>query len=199
MIVLGRGIDTWSQRYRTRTHCIIGIGEVSGLLRLYPLFAHEDVQKFDVVQAAIQDEQPERHRTESRKIYPNSTRVIAHKGERAEQRNIIKSLCGSDEFLHGEGWRSRTVGVIKPLSPHFWITKKGKIMVRYRCGIPDCKGHLNEVLEVMRVDKLGRRWRPKVKEVEKLITKLKNKRLYFVLGTHRNYPHRWILVAVHAF
>lgn len=199
LIVLGRGIDTWSRRYRTRTHCIVGIGEVSGLLRLYPLFAHERAERFDVVQAAIRDEHPESHRPESRKVYPNSIKVTDHKGDKQEQHNILKSLCETGDFLHGEGWRSKTIVVIRPIRPHFWITKTRKLMVRYWCETRDCKGHLNEVLEVVKVDKVGRRWRPKVEELEKYVETLQRKRLYFVIGTHRNHPHRWILVATHSF
>lgn len=197
LIVLGRGINSWSQRYKTRTHCIVGIGKANGLLRLYPLFAYEDAKKFDVVQVAIRDEHPERHRPESRKIYPNSVSVIDHEGDKREQYKILKSLCQAGEFLHGEAWRNQTIGVIRPVKPHFWITKTRKFMVRYRCNAPDCKGHLNEVLEVVKVDKVGRRWRPKVKELEKFITRLEKRKLYFVMGTHRNYPHRWMLIAIH--
>ncbi|MBM3142894.1 MAG: hypothetical protein FJ005_07600 [Chloroflexi bacterium] len=199
LIVLGRGVDTWSQRYRTRTHCIVGIGEVSGLLRLYPLFTHERAEKFDLVHAVIQDENPEAHRPESRKIYPNSIRVIGQEDSKPAQRHIIKSLCDTGECLHAEGWRSQTIVIIRSVKPHFWITKRRKLMVRCKCGMLDCKGHVNEVLGVIKVDKVGRRWRPKSVWLEKYIKTLLRKELYFVMGTHRNHPHRWVLIAIHSF
>ncbi len=198
LIVLGRGIDTWSRRYRTRAHCIICTGEVSGLLRLYPLFAHERAEKFDVVHVVIRDEHPERHRPESRKIYPNSTRVTGQKGDETEKQNILKSLCEPGEVLHGEGWKRKTIQVIEPINPHLWTTKALKLMVRYKCSIPNCKGHLNEVLEVVKVDKVGRRWR-REEEIDSYISKVKWTKVYFVMGTHRNHPHRWILVTIHSF
>lgn len=197
--MLGRGIDTWSRRYKTQTHCIVGVGEVKSLLRLYPLLAHERAEKFDIVQAAIRDEHPESHRPESRKIYPDSVRVLGHEDSKAEQRSILKSLCQAGECLHGEGWRSKTIEVIKPEKSHFWITKRRKLMVRYRCRVPNCRGHINEVLEVAKIDKVGRRRQPKVKDLQKLIRNFKRKTPYFVMGTHSNFPYRWILIAIHSF
>ena len=198
LIVLGRGIDTWSRRYRTQTHCIVGVTEVNSLLRLYPLLAHERAEKFDIVQAAIRDEHPESHRPESRKIYPNSIGIIGHEDSKLVQHSIVKSLCETGECLHAEGWRGKTIVVIRPVKPHFWITKRRKLMVRYRCRKRNCKGHTNAVLEVAKTDIVGRRRQPKVENLEKLIRKFERKTPYFIMGTHRNFPYRWILIAIHS-
>jgi hypothetical protein len=199
MIALGEGIQNWSRTYRTQVYCIVGISEVNGLIRLYPIHATEMVSKFDIIEAIMRDEHPEQHRPESRKIYPGCIKIIGREDDKVEQRNILKSLCESGKFLHGEGWRTKTIGVIRPIEPHFWITKTRKLMVRYRCGVHNCRGHLNEVLEVIRVDKVDRRWRPKQAWLEKYIKSLQRRKLYFVMGTHRNYPYRWVLIAIHSF
>jgi len=58
---------------------------------------------------------------------------------------------------------------------------------------------MNEVLQVIKVDKVGRKRRAKREELEKVIEEFKQKRLYFVMGTHSYHPHRWLLIAVHVF
>ena len=53
--------------------------------------------------------------------------------------------------------------------------------------------------ELVRVDKVGGWWKPKKEDAERFIRRLtRGKDIYFLLGTHRNHPHRWILIAVHA-
>jgi len=220
LIVLGRGIESWSRRYRARTHCVVAIGKISGLVRLYPVLRDDQADIFDVIQVVVRDEHPEIHRPESRKIYPHAIQVVAHEDEKEEQHNILKSLSEPGDFLHGEEWRNKTLGVIQPYAPHFWITKDNKVRVHYRClchschGNPSqllmtwrpnkqeffvCDGHTNEVLQLIKVDRVGRYLRSKRVELEQFVEDLRGKELYFVMGTLRNHPHRWILVTMHAF
>lgn len=220
LIVLGRGIESWSRRYKARTHCIVAIGKISGFVRLYPVLRDDRADIFDVIRVVVRDGHPESHRPESRKIYPHAIQVVAYKDEKEEQHNILKSLSEPGDFLHGEGWRNRTLGVIQPYTPHFWITKDNKVRVHYRClchschGSPSqlllswssnkqeffvCDGHTNEVLQLIKVDRVGRYLRPKRVELEQFVEDLRGKELYFVMGTLRNHPHRWILVTMHAF
>ena len=219
-MVLGRGIENWSRQYRSRTHCLVGIGKSSGLVRLYPVFHDDQADIFDVIQVIIQDEHPETHRPESRKVYPHAIQVVAREEGKDKQYNILKSLCQPGDFLHGEGWRNKTLGVIQPYAPHFWVTEDNRLKVHYYClchswqGKPHqlcmtwepngwgsfvCDGHADEVRQLTKVDRVGRYLRPRREELEQFIEDLRGKELYFVMGTLRNHPHRWILVTIHAF
>lgn len=220
LIVLGRGVESWSRRYKARTHCIVAIGKISGLVRLYPAFRDDQADIFDVIRVVVRDEHPEAHRLESRKVYPHAIQVVAHKDEREEQCSMLKSLSETGDFLHGEGWRNKTLGIIQPYAPHFWITKDNKLKVHYRCLCHSCHGsssqllltwrsnrqelfvcdgHTDEVLQLVKIDRVGRYLRFKREELEQFVKDLRGKELYFVMGTLRNHPHRWILVSIHPF
>jgi hypothetical protein len=168
----------------------------------------------------VRDEHPEAHRPESRKIYPHAIRVLNHKDEKEEQHSILKPLSEPGDFLHGEGWRNKTLGIIQPYAPHFWITNDNKVKVHYYClchschGNPSrllltwgsnkhelfvCDGHTDEVLQLVKIDRVGRYLRLKREELEQFVKDLRGKELCFVMGTVRNHPHRWILVTMHTF
>lgn len=196
LIVLGRGVYNWSQRYRKLFCCLACISESDGFLRLYPVFPDDNVEPFDVIRVVIRHTHPDRRRHESRKIYPQAIQVIAH--EAKKQRKILKPLCQSDAFLHGDGWRKQSLGVIRPRKPHFWATKENRIWVHYKCGWLGCKGHKNEIRDLINVDNVGR-WRmPPKEKVEEFFSLVKSARPFLVMGTISRHPHRWIVIRVHS-
>lgn len=198
IIVLGKGVYNWSRRYKKLFCCLACISESNGFLRLYPVFPDDGVQLFDVIRVVVRYSHPDRRRHESRKIYPQAIHVVAHE-VRKEQHKILKPLCQSDAFLHGDGWRKQSLGVIRPRKPHFWATKENRIWVHYKCEWPDCKGHRNEVRDLIKVDKVGRWRKPTKEKIEKFLTRMRKKRPFFVMGTMAKRPQRWILITIYLF
>lgn len=198
IIVLGKGIYNWSRRYKGLVCCLACVGESGGFLRLYPAFPDDKVEPFDVIQVVIRHDHPDKRRHESRKIYPQAIQVVAHEAKK-EQPKILKSLCRLDAFLHGDEWRKQSLGVIRPRMPHFRTTKENRIWVHYKCGWRGCKGHRNEVRDLVNVDKVGRWRKPTKEKVEKFLSRVKKKRPFFVMGTMVKRPQRWIIIAIHSF
>ena len=177
-------------------YCLACISESDGFLRLYPVFPDDGVQPFDVIRVVIRHNHPDKRRHESRKIYPQAIQVIDHEAKK-EQRKILKSLCQLDAFLHNDRWREQSLGVIRPREPHFWATKDNRIWVHYKCGWRNCAGHKNEIRDLITIDKVGRWRKPTKQKVEKFLSRVKKKRLFFVMGTMAKRPQRWIIIAVH--
>jgi len=201
IVVLGRGVPNWSRRYRRLIYCIAGIGEVSGWLRLYPapFEPRELIEKFDIIQVVIRKSKPEKHRPESRKIYIEPIRKVDRIEEEEVCKKFLQDRAESGNFLHDESWRVKSLGMIKPIRPEFWITKGRKLKVRYKCDTPSCGGHINEVTEFTAVNRVGRKRLPPLLELKDKIRQLEGRDLYFVMGTVSGHPHRWILVEIHDF
>jgi hypothetical protein len=59
---------------------------------------------------------------------------------------------------------------------------------------------LSEIRELIKVDSGGGWWNPERNEATRFIESLRRaEELYFLMGTHRNHPYRWILIAAHVF
>ena len=206
IIVLGRGVVHPSATYKCRCYCVAGIGEKSGWLRLYPIAANITIQNFDVIRVAIKDEHPESHRPETRKIFLNPPpKIVGHISDKKKQLEILQNNLDSGTFLHDKSWRGKkSLGLIKPIYPEFEIEDNHKVIVRYKCDVQTCRGHINEVMDWSVIDKKSKRGKitnPKELE-EKLLSLtrevlLERKQLWFVMGTHRLYPSRWLLIEFH--
>lgn len=197
IVILGMGVFSWSTRYRVLTRCLAGIGEVSGWLRLYPILKDDPGEVFDIVRVLIRDENPETHRPESRKIWPGRIQVIGSIQDKAEKSSILQEHTELGVLLHGERWRTQTLGIIQPLEPVFYVYKN-RVVVVYHCDDPSCRGHRQQVTEFTHVDVVGR-WR--MEDAEEVLRKCKQLvkgDLRFVVGTHSYHPAKWLLVAIHS-
>ena len=206
IIVLGEGIDHWSRNYRRLTHCIAGIGESGGWIRLYPIIPF-NIQTFNIIRVAIRDKHPERIRPESRKVHADAPlKIIEHIKDEKKKIKILKTHLDSGKFLHDDSWkRIKTLGLIQPIYPEFEVNReKRQVTVRYKCDAPECSGHRCAVLDAYKIDRVGRRWlRMSPNKIEtKLVTLnrehlLGRNQLWFVMGTLLNHPQKWIVVEVH--
>lgn len=201
IVVLGKGVPSWSRKYKQVIYCIAGMGEVSGWLRLYPVSSEieKPIEKFDIIQVVIRKDHPERYRPESRKIFLEDIKKVGHIKKESARKKFLQQYMESGQFLHNQSWRHRSLGIIQPISPYFWITKENKLRVRYRCNAPRCNGHTNDVTEFTTVDRVGRRRLIPQKILEEKLHQLEGQELYFVMGTVSYHPHRWILIEIHDF
>ena len=206
IIVLGRGAIHPSRTYRCLCYCVAGIGQVSGWLRLYPVRkTPELIQNFDIIQVAIRKEHAEKDRPETWKIYLDPPpKKVGYITDEKTQLQILKDNLDEGTFMHDESWRGvKSLGLIQPIYPDFEI-EDNKVIVRYRCNYPRCRGHRNEVMDWSTIDKRGRRGHinhPKELEDKLLFLErqhlLRRQQLWFVMGTHRRHPHVWILIEFH--
>lgn len=186
--------------------CIAGVGEVSGWLRLYPVFVCsimpgvEPIEKYDVIRTVFREKRAEHKRPESRKIYPELIERIGRiSGEQC--RDILLEYTEPGDFLHDDSWRGRkSLGLIEPKNPRFWVTTENIPKVEFKCASRRCTRHHMDVLELMSFDDFGRIYPQKMKprnKVEKQLSNFRDRNLRFVMGTLYKHPHRWIIVAVH--
>lgn len=206
IIVLGKGVERWSRRYKKVNYCISGIGENSGWLRLYPIFS-TDIKTFNVIRVAIRHKHPEKLRPESRKVCVEpKPKKVGHIGDEITRTEILKRHLDSGHFLHDNSWRGiKSLGLLQPIYPGFEVDRREKkVWVRYFCNTPGCRRHKNEVMDVYAVNRVGRRYiRTPLDEIEKklLFTQreflLGRNQLWFVMGTHAQHPSKWLLIEMH--
>lgn len=201
--MLGKGVPAYSNTYGCLTYCIAGVGERSGWLRLYPAFwepvlsSIKFVEKFDVIRTVFRKKNPEPNRPESRKIYPEFIKKVGHIEDNNVRVEILRRYTESEFFLHDNSWRGRkTLGMIRPLSTRFWVTKESIPMVRFQCS-SSCRGHTCQIGELMKFDSVGRICSQNRNELSKRLLYLKNKELRFVMGTIRRHPSRWLVISIH--
>lgn len=207
IIVLGRGVPHPSRTYKCVCYCVAGIGETNRWLRLYPVRrTPELIQNFDIVQVAIRKEQAEKHRPETRKIYLDPPpKKVDHISDEKKRLQILEDNLESGTFMHDKSWYGiKSLGLIQPIYPEFEIEEK-RVMVRYKCDAPRCRGHINEVMDWSIINQRGRRGHidhPKELKEKLLFLQrqhlLKRQQLWFVMGTHRLHPSSWLLIEFHA-
>jgi hypothetical protein len=203
--VLGKGIPAYSNTYGCLIHCVAGVKESGGWVRLYPLFKEpllssvKPIENYDIIRVIFRSKHPEPNRPESRKIYPEFVQKIGHiQGD--DVRNILLSYTEPGNFLHDDSWRGiKTLGMIKPTNARFLVSKEGFPMVKFFCDSKNCRGHICEVGELMKFDEVGRPIQEDITaRIQEIFHFLENKELRFVMGTMRKHPQRWILIAIHA-
>ena len=206
IIVLGKGVEHYSRKYKRINYCISGIGENSGWLRLYPIFS-TTIRTFDIIQVALRDKRPEKHRPESRKVCVEpEPRKVDHIDDETTRTEILRSHLDSGYFLHDNSWRgTKSLGLIQPIHPEFEVDRREKkVWVKYFCDKPECRRHKNEVMDIYAVDQNGTWHIPtSLDEIEKklLLTQreflLGRNQLWFVMGTHAQHPSKWLLIEIH--
>jgi len=203
IIVLGKGVPAYSTKYGCLTHCVAGVGESSGWLRLYPLFVEQlvpsikPVEKFDVIRVEYREKRPEPTRPESRKIYPESIEKVDHINDDSICKKILRQYTELGTFLHDDSWKGKkTLGMIQPIKPDF-LALQGIPKVRFQC-CDGCSGHICEVGELKRFDSWGRVIPEMASgELEGRLDSLRKRELRFVMGTDSRHPQRWLLVSIH--
>lgn len=154
----------------------------------------------------IKDECPESHRPETRKILLNPPpKIVDHVSDKSKQLEILQKHVESGIFLHDESWKGKkSLGLIQPIYPEFEVEDNQKVVVRYKCNMQNCKGHINEVMDWVVINPKSKR--AKISNHRELEDKLlsltrevllKRKQLWFVMGTHRLHPSRWLLIEFH--
>lgn len=180
IIILGKGVPGWSKKYKRLIKCMAGVGEGSGLLRLFPFFHNqEDIDIFDVIQVAFRKKKTSRK--DSCKILPNTYRVVDRLPKK-DRKELIESLV-SPSHLHKGTWLERSLTVVKPENIKVVGTK-----VHFECGYNGCSAHIMELFPQYIYDSVGRRrWLNKDQF---------GNECYFLLGTVKKHPSKWIIVSI---
>lgn len=196
--ILGRGELNPSRAEQQLVYCIAGIGEVTGWLRLYPVFFDKlGLKPFDVITVRVRKMRPERNRPESRRIDSDTITVMGHIQQYDARVSLLNSLAENGDFLHGEAWRIRSLGLIKPLEPKFWVELPTTLRVRYHCASLGCHEHTNKIFDIVQLERTRGGLPKRTTLISRLLGDIRNLKFWFVLGTHHWHPHRWMLIAAH--
>ena len=197
IIILGRGIPSWSRTYKRLVYCVIGIGESSGLLRLYPFFYPDnDLETFDIVKVLFREKYRHKLRPEDRKLHIGFVYKTDRLMDESTREELLLSLTENGIFMHDESWNGiKTIGVVQPITPYFTL-RENKVYVKWLCNYQNCNWHTNEVTDFNAVDRVGRvRLVVKPEALREKLNQLRNGQpLWFVMGTHSYHPQKWILV-----
>lgn len=195
IIVLGRGVPSWSRNQGRWAYCIAGIGDYGQWFRLYPLpieGGNRLFEPFDIVKPFIikkhENGRPESCRIDAGLVWkagtvPDSQRL-----------GILERILGKGTFMHDSSWRKRSLGCIKPLSLQISIEESPTL--KFKCGHKGCGGHTTTFFDVLRIEAGKRRLVAPAEEIENLLSKQDEDKLWFVVGTERQHPHIWIVVEI---
>lgn len=182
--LLCKAKEQFSRRHKMLTHCIAGLDKDWKWRRLYPLSADagSEIRKWDVIEAVVKNFFPEANRPESIKIWPREVKRIARIQQIKERRRIIKGVVETGEFLHRDSWKGKTLGLIKPKRPKFYI-ENGEVKCDFYCDQRRCSGHTMVV------------WDCEVNERRDFVM-FESGEPYFLLGTHKYHPNKFLLISV---
>lgn len=165
---------------------------------MYPVFLDKlGLKVFDVITARVVNTRPESNRPESRRIDSNFITLVDRINQYNARVSLLNSLAENCDFLHRETWRTRSLGLITPLSPEFSVADQNILKVRYHCDNTRCNGHFNKVFDIVQLEKTGRGIPNRRTFIKRLLGDIRDLRFWFVLGTHHWHPHRWMLIAAH--
>ena len=180
--LLCKAKEVFSKKYGP-THCLAGLDERWKWRRLYPLSAEvgDKIGKWDVIEVTVRDFLPEKNRPETVKIWPRKVNFI-ETIQIKDREKIITKTIETGEFLHTDAWRGKSIGLIKPKRARFFL-KDDEIRCEFYCDQRRCRGHIMTV------------WNSEVHE-RRNFYELESGDLYFLLGTHKYHPHKWLLISV---
>jgi len=185
IILLCKAKEQFSKKLKMLTHCTAGVDMDWKWKRLYPLSAKvgAQIQKWDIIEASVKEFSPESNRPETVKIWPTEVKGLGRIEDMQKRRKIINRVIESGEFLHRNSWKGKTLGLIKPVRPKFFIDRRtNEVKCRFYCNRRECRGHTAVV------------WDCEITEQNYRI--IPTKETYFLLGTHKYHPHRWLLISV---
>jgi len=195
IIVLARGVPAWSRTLGRWAYCVAGIGKNEQWYRLYPVPLEDgtrSIYPFDVIKPFIIKKR-ENGRPESCRINPWLIWKVGTV-QNSERQHILEKIIEPASFLHNESWRNKTLGLIKPLSLQINIQEQATI--RYLCGHSGCAGHTATFFDVLKIDAKGRKLIAPAEELVDILSQLEEEKLWFIDGTVRKHPQRWIVVEV---
>lgn len=195
IIVLARGVPARSRTLGRWAYCVAGIGKNGQWYRLYPVpleNGSRSIYPFDVIKPFIVKKH-ENGRPESCRINSWLTWKVGAVPN-SERQRILEKTIDPWSFLHDDSWRNKTLGIIKPLSLRIDIREKA--IIRYFCGHHGCRGHTATFFDVLKVNAKGRKLIAPTEELVNLLSKLEEEKLWFIVGTLRKHPQRWIVVEV---
>lgn len=183
VILLCKAREVFSRKYGL-THCIAGLDEDLNWRRLYPLSAElgNDLQKWDVIEAYVRDLFPEKNRPETVKIWPKEVKRIKRIDDMEKRIEILNRATENGAFLHLNDWKKKSIGLIKPRNPRF-IEEGEEIKCEFYCDYKKCRGHLMTVWDADIYDR-------------RTLYEFEQESLYFLLGTHKFHPHKWLLISI---
>lgn len=195
IIVLARGVPAWSRNLGRWAYCVAGIGKKWQWYRLYPVSlknGNRSIYPFDVIKPFIikkhENGRPESCRINSWLIWKVGT------VPNSDRQSLLEKTREPASFLHDSSWRNKTLGLIKPLSPQIDIREKA--IIKYFCNYPECNGHTATFFDVLKTDAKGRRLIAPAEQLINLLSQLNEEKLWFVVGTVRKHPQRWIVIEV---
>ncbi|KXB01639.1 hypothetical protein AKJ45_00945 [candidate division MSBL1 archaeon SCGC-AAA261F19] len=194
ILFLCKALKQYSKKYGMETHCTAGLrlnsdNEITDeWVRVYPIKAKaaNNIKKWDIVRIEVDDWNPDPVRPESVRSIPTSLQPLNKlENERAKFEIIVKNLEKGD-FLHEEeGWKGKSLGLIKPVRPRLYI-EEDKIWCEFDCGSEDCHLHKFQVWD----DYFAKSWFENPDEIRRY------RDLYFLLGTIRKRPWIWSLISI---
>jgi len=195
IIVLARGIPARSRTLGRWAYCVAGITKNGQWYRLYPVPLEDgdrSIYPFDVIKPFIvkrhENGRPESCRINSWLIWKVGTIPIS------ERQRILENTIEPGSFLHDDSWHNKTLGLIKPLSLQIHIREKAT--TKYFCDYPECQGHAATFFDALKIDAKGRKLIAPTEKLVNLLSQLEEEKLWFIVGTMRKHPQRWIVVEV---
>jgi hypothetical protein len=193
IIVLGRGIPSYSKNLGRYAYCIAGKGSDERWYRLYPIPLEDTVrsfQPFDTIKPFVvrrnDDGRPESCRVDPHLIWKAG---VLEQAKRAE---YINNRVENGSFLHDDSWQTKTLGLIRPSLVGFSVSEQPTI--KYYCSYQDCHGHTARFFDVLRIEKKQEKLIAPAQMLNDALSEVDCGTLRFVVGTLRSHQPRWIIV-----
>ncbi len=232
LIILAKTYPTVSKSYEVLL-CMAGITEDGEWRRIYPvpLEAYQNIGKFPKrswIEYELREEYAD-SRKESRKIYPESIKVLDREDEETARKMLKERVTTLEELWRRNKIDRTSLGVIKPILEEFKVKRRDKaeewekgllgqqtlsgeravkielidkwIGYHFKCNKKQCNGH-KCMCEDIEVGNLHRKVKREYddenviydKLKEKLFDWMKDRDLYFIMGTESHYG-KWLIIS----
>lgn len=178
-VVIGKGNTRYDKRFKQFISCMVVLDSEIHLIRLFPIDmkSFSLFKEFEFIRVRVLKKNYEKHRPETQRIISASM---------SNTRNTFHFTLPfeSGEVLHEDNWKKmkRSIALVKPQITKIKQKWNDYSSIKYFCNYKDCKGHINQ-LDAYTFEQLSALLHEKVK-------------IGFVLGTHSQYPSKWMLISV---
>jgi hypothetical protein len=222
MLVLAKTKAEPSVKYGA-TVCVAGMLENGDLRRIYPLphldYLNNKFGKRDWIEYKIKEDDYEDNRKESKKIHPGSIKILDKEPYDTFYPILRRNLTTIEDLRDNYKKDKTSLGIVKvkdlnsfkceiePLrkySPDLCIDPldvKGKYS--WNCNHPECNGHQTIILDSEFISLYSNLKRmgldPShifVKLHEKFFSWMKNREVYFMMGTHYIHRKSWMIISI---